>query len=249
MERAIELAAARRPARACRQRPGFDIEVRVGAGAYVCGEETSLLESLEGKRGQVRAKPPLPAHQGPVRQADGHQQRDLAGHRAGHPGRGRRALRRARHGPLARHACRSSSPATSSMAACSRRAFGLTLGELVDDIGGGTATRPAGARRAGRRAARRLFPARAVRHAVRLRGLRRARRADRPWRHRRVRRHASTWRSRRASRMEFCAIESCGKCTPCRIGSTRGVETIDQIIARRARRGQPRAGHATSARR
>src|SRR4029077_19966900 len=43
---------------------GFDLEVRVGAGAYVCGEETALLESLEGKRGQVRAKPPLPAHKG-----------------------------------------------------------------------------------------------------------------------------------------------------------------------------------------
>src|SRR5204862_2472770 len=43
---------------------GFDIELRVGAGAYVCGEETALLESLEGKRGQVRAKPPLPAHEG-----------------------------------------------------------------------------------------------------------------------------------------------------------------------------------------
>ena len=42
----------------------FDIELRIGAGAYVCGEETSLLESLEGKRGIVRAKPPLPAHVG-----------------------------------------------------------------------------------------------------------------------------------------------------------------------------------------
>ena len=57
---------------------GFDIELRVGAGAYVCGEETSLLESLEGKRGLVRAKPPLPAHQGPVRPADRDQQRALA---------------------------------------------------------------------------------------------------------------------------------------------------------------------------
>ena len=68
-------------------------------------------------------------------------------------------------------------------------AFGITLGELVDEIGGGTATRPAGAGRAGRRPARRLFPARAVRHAVRLRGVRRQGRPDRPWRHRRVRRH------------------------------------------------------------
>ena len=42
----------------------FDMEVRVGAGAYICGEETSLLNSLEGKRGVVRAKPPLPALEG-----------------------------------------------------------------------------------------------------------------------------------------------------------------------------------------
>src|SRR5471032_800841 len=40
---------------------GFDLEIRVGAGAYICGEETAMLESLEGKRGVVRAKPPLPA--------------------------------------------------------------------------------------------------------------------------------------------------------------------------------------------
>ncbi len=88
----------------------FDMEVRVGAGAYVCGEETSLLDSLEGKRGQVRAKPPLPAHQGPVRPADRHQQRALVRVGADHPGQGRSLLSRLRHGPLARHdadpACR-----------------------------------------------------------------------------------------------------------------------------------------------
>ena len=63
----------------------FELEVRVGAGAYICGEETSLLESLEGRRGIVRAKPPLPAHQGPVRPADRHQQRALARGGADHP--------------------------------------------------------------------------------------------------------------------------------------------------------------------
>ncbi len=42
----------------------FDLEVRLGAGAYVCGEETSMLESLEGKRGEVRVRPPLPAIKG-----------------------------------------------------------------------------------------------------------------------------------------------------------------------------------------
>src|SRR5260370_11043510 len=61
MEQAIVLAEAESLLGA---QAGFDIEVRVGAGAYVCGEETSLLESLEGRRGQVRAKPPLPAHKG-----------------------------------------------------------------------------------------------------------------------------------------------------------------------------------------
>jgi formate dehydrogenase iron-sulfur subunit len=81
----------------------FDIEVRVGAGAYVCGEETSLLNSLEGKRGVVRAKPPLPAHEGLHGQADGGQQRHLARLRPGHPRQGRGALPRLRHGPVARH--------------------------------------------------------------------------------------------------------------------------------------------------
>ena len=161
--------------------------MRVGAGAYVCGEETSLLESLEGRRGIVRAKPPLPAHKGlfgkptvinnvlsfaavPFILAEG--AKAYADYGMGRS-RGTMPIQLAgniKHGGLF------------------ETAFGITLGELVDDIGGGTATRPAGARRAGRRAARRLFPARAVRHAVRLRGLRGARRPDRPWRHRRVRR-------------------------------------------------------------
>ena len=153
----------------------FDIEVRVGAGAYVCGEETSLLDSLEGKRGQVRAKPPLPAHKGLF----------------GKPtvinnvlslatvpiilDRGAAFYREISAWAARAAPCRSSSPATSSTAACSRRAFGITLGELVDDIGGGTLHRPAGARGAGRRPARRLFPAGVVRYAVRLRGVRRKR--------------------------------------------------------------------------
>ena len=202
----------------------------IGAGAYVCGEETSLLESLEGKRGMVRAKPPLPAHKGlfgkptvinnvlslaavPFILAEG--AKAYADYGMGRS-RGTMPIQLAgnvKHGGLF------------------ETAFGITLGELVDDIGGGTAIGPAGQGGAGRRPARRLLPARAVRHAVRLRGLRRARRADRPRRHRGVRRHASTWREQARFAIEFCAIESCGKCTPCRIGSTRGVETIDKIIA------------------
>ncbi len=80
----------------------FDIEVRVGAGAYVCGEETSLLNSLEGKRGVVRAKPPLPAIEGLFGHAHGRQQRHQPGHGAGDLREGRAALRRLRAGPVAR---------------------------------------------------------------------------------------------------------------------------------------------------
>ena len=99
----------------------FDIELRVGAGAYVCGEETALLESLEGRRGMVRAKPPLPAHKGLFQQADRHQQRALSCDGAVHPG-----AKAAKPTPISAWAvraarCRSRSPAMSAMAACSRR--------------------------------------------------------------------------------------------------------------------------------
>ena len=127
--------------------------------------------------------------QGPVRQADRHQQRHLARLRAGSSstkggafykdfgmGRSRGTIPiqiagNVKHGGLF------------------EAAFGMTLGDIVDEIGGGTETGRPVQRRAGRRPARRLFPARAVRHAVRLRGLRREGRADRPRRHRRLRRH------------------------------------------------------------
>ena len=105
MEAAV--AAARRGGMLGRKVAGsdfaFDIEVRSGAGAYVCGEETSLLESLEGKRGLVRAKPPLPAHQRPVRPADRHQQcAELCGS-AAHSRARRGLLPRFRHRQIARH--------------------------------------------------------------------------------------------------------------------------------------------------
>ena len=145
----------------------FDLEVRVGAGAYVCGEETSLLESLEGRRGIVRAKPPLPAHKGlfgkptvinnvlsfaaiPFILAGG--AKAYADFGMGRS-RGTMPIQLAgniKHGGLF------------------ETAFGITLGELVDDIGGGTATgRPVRAVQVGGPLGR-LFPARAVRHAVRL---------------------------------------------------------------------------------
>ena len=220
----------------------FDLEVRVGAGAYVCGEETSLLDSLEGKRGQVRAKPPLPAHKGlfgkptvinnvlslatvPFILAEG-------------------AASIATSAWAARAApCRSSSPATSSMAACSRPRFGITLGELVDDIGGGT--------RSGR-------PVRAVQVGGPLGAYFPPALFDTPFDYEAfaardglighggvvVFDDTVDMASRRASPWSSAPSNRCGKCTPCRIGSVRGVEVIDRIIA-----GERRAANLDAARR
>jgi formate dehydrogenase iron-sulfur subunit len=205
----------------------FDVEVRVGAGAYVCGEETSLLESLEGRRGQVRAKPPLPAHKGlfgrptvinnvislasvPVILADGAAAyKDLGFGRS----RGTMPIQLAgniRYGGLF------------------EAAFGLSLGELVDDIGGGTASgRPVRAVQVGGPLGayfpRALFDTPFDYEAFAKR--------DGLIGHGGVVVFDDTVDMARQARfaMEFCAIESCGKCTPCRIGSTRGVEVIDRI--------------------
>jgi formate dehydrogenase iron-sulfur subunit len=229
MEKAITIArAAGALGRCLLNSPyDFDLRVRVGAGAYVCGEETSLLESLEGKRGMVRAKPPLPAHKGlfgkptvinnvislasvPVILAEGAAHyRDFGIGRS----RGTMPIQLAgniRHGGLF------------------EAGFGVTLGELIDEIGGGTATgRPVRAVQVGGPLGayfpRELFDtpfdyeAFAARDGLIGHGgvvvfddsvdmLKQARFA-----------------------MEFCAIESCGKCTPCRVGSTRGVEVLDRI--------------------
>jgi len=206
----------------------FDIEVRVGAGAYVCGEETSLLESIEGKRGTVRAKPPLPAHKGlfgqptvinnvlsfasvPVildKGADIY--RDFGMGRS----RGTMPIQLAgnvKHGGLF------------------ETAFGITLGELVDEIGGGTASgRPVRAVQVGGPLGayfpRALFDTPFDYEAFAAR--------DGLIGHGGIVVFDDTVDMAKQARfaMEFCAIESCGKCTPCRIGSTRGVETIDRII-------------------
>ena len=177
----------------------FDIEIRVGAGSYVCGEETALLESLEGRRGVVRARPPLPAHKGAFGRPTVGQQRPVASP----PCRSSSQEGAKAYAEFGAGRSRGTMPiqlaGMAKYGGLFETGFGLTLGELVDDIGGGTLERPAGPRRAGRRPARRLFPARAVRHALRLRGFHRPRRADRPRRHRRLRRYASTWRGRRGS--------------------------------------------------
>jgi formate dehydrogenase iron-sulfur subunit len=207
----------------------FDIKVRVGAGAYVCGEETSLLESLEGRRGQVRAKPPLPAHQGlfgkptvvnnvislasvPTIMAQGAAfYRDFGMGRS----RGTMPIQLAgnmRHGGLF------------------ETAFGITLGELVDEIGGGTATgRPVRAVQVGGPLGayfpRDLFDTPFDYEAFAAR--------DGLIGHGGIVVFDDTVDMLNQARfaMEFCSIESCGKCTPCRIGSTRGVEVLDRIAA------------------
>jgi formate dehydrogenase iron-sulfur subunit len=206
---------------------GFDIEIRVGAGAYVCGEETSLLNSLEGKRGVVRAKPPLPALQGfmgrptvvnnvislasvPVIMAAG-----AAHYAAIGLGRSRGTI------PL-------QIAGNVKFGGLYEVGFGLTLGQIVDDIAGGTAS------------------GRAVK-AVQVGGPLGAYfpRAlfDTPFGYEEfagreglighagltVFDDSADMLAQARFAMEFCAIESCGKCTPCRIGAVRGVETMDRI--------------------
>ena len=207
----------------------FIIEVRVGAGAYVCGEETSLLNSLEGKRGEVRAKPPLPALEGlfgkptivnnvltlaAVPWILTHGGEAYAAFGAGRS-KGTMPIQIAgnvKHGGLY------------------EVAFGITLGELVNDIGGGTASgRPVRCVQVGGPLGAYIPPAQfylpldyeAFAAADALVG------------HAGITVFDDTVDMAQMARfaMEFCAVESCGKCTPCRLGSTRGVETIDQIIA------------------
>jgi formate dehydrogenase iron-sulfur subunit len=207
----------------------FDIEVRVGAGAYVCGEETSLLNSLEGKRGVVRAKPPLPAIQGlfgkptvinnvislasvPVILEKGAEHYRNFG-----MGRSRGTIPiqiagNVKHGGLF------------------EAGFGITLGQIVEEIGGGTATgRPVKAVQVGGPLGAYFPPAlfdtpfdyEAFAAKDGLIG------------HAGITVFDDTADMLKQARfaMEFCAIESCGKCTPCRIGSTRGAETLDKVAA------------------
>ncbi|PDT51773.1 MULTISPECIES: NADH-quinone oxidoreductase subunit NuoF [Sinorhizobium] len=207
----------------------FDMEVRTGAGAYVCGEETSLLNSLEGKRGLVRAKPPLPAHKGlfdcptvinnvislasvPVILEKG-----AAYYRDFGMGRSRGTIPIQIAGNV-KHA------------GLYETAFGLTLGEIVDAIGGGTASgRPVKAVQVGGPLGayfpRALFDTPFDYEAFAAK--------DGLIGHAGIVVFDDTADMLKQARfaMEFCAVESCGKCTPCRIGSTRGVEVADKIAA------------------
>lgn len=205
----------------------FHLEVRRAAGAYVCGEETSLLESLEGKRGLVRFKPPLPAIEGlfgkptvvnnvislatvPIILDKGAQY--YADYGMGRS-RGTLPIQLAgniKHGGLV------------------ELAFGATLRTLLYDFGGGSASGK---------------PIRAVQVGGPLGAYLPESQFDTPLDYEAF---AKIWAvlghggivafddSVDMAKMaryafEFCAIESCGKCTPCRIGSTRGVEVVDKI--------------------
>ncbi len=205
----------------------FDMEVRVGAGAYVCGEETSLLNSLEGKRAVVRAKPPLPALQGfmgkptvvnnaislasiPVIFEKGAEFYKGFG-----LGRSRGTI------PL-------QIAGNVKFGGLYEIAFGLTLGQIVDEIGGGTASgRSVKAVQVGGPLgayfSRALFDTPF--------GYEEFAGKDGLIGHAGLTVFDDTADMLKQARfaMEFCAIESCGKCTPCRIGAVRGVETVDRI--------------------
>jgi formate dehydrogenase iron-sulfur subunit len=207
----------------------FDLEMRMGAGAYVCGEETALLESLEGKRGLVRAKPPLPAHKGlfqkptvinnlvslatipVILDKGGSFYRDFG------MGRSRGTMPIQIAGNV-------------KFGGLFETAFGITLGELVNDIGGGTAS--------GR-------PVKAVQAGGPLGAYLPVHQFDTPFDYEAfaakdalighgglvVFDDSVDLADMARFAMKFCAHESCGKCTPCRIGSTRGVETLDKVMA------------------
>ncbi|MFF0501780.1 NADH-quinone oxidoreductase subunit F [Nocardia aobensis] len=213
----------------------FDIELRMGGGAYICGEETSMLESLEGKRGMVRAKPPIPALAGlfgkptlvnnvltlvsvPTILADG----DKAYAELGiERSRGTQVFQLA--GNVAR-------------GGVFETAFGISLAELVNEYGGGTGS--------GR-------PIRAVQVGGPLGAYIPGSQLDLPMDyeafaaagamlgHGGIVVFDDTVDMAAMARfaMEFCAEESCGKCTPCRVGSVRGAEVIDRILGGEDRDG------------
>ena len=207
----------------------FRLHVRVGAGAYICGEETALMESIEGRRGIVRAKPPLPAIEGlwgkptvinnvlslaalPTVLAEG--AAAYASHGTGRS-RGTQVVQLA--GNVAR-------------GGIVEVPFGVTVREIVERWGGGTASgRPVRTAQVGGPLGAYLSEEQfdlpldyeAFNAAGALLG------------HGSIVVFDDTVDLAAMARfaMEFCALESCGKCTPCRIGSTRGVELIDKIVA------------------
>jgi formate dehydrogenase iron-sulfur subunit len=207
----------------------FTLHIRTGAGAYICGEETAMLDSIEGKRGIVRYKPPIPAIQGlfgkpsiinnvlsfasvPIILAKGGEYYKNYG-----VGRSRGTLAFQLAGNIAR-------------GGLVEKAFGVTIDQLVNEYGGGTRTgRPVRTVQIGGPLGA-YVPTSNFHLPMDYEALAAA---DAMVGHGGIVVFDDTVDMARMARfaMEFCAIESCGKCTPCRIGSTRGVETIDKIIA------------------
>jgi formate dehydrogenase iron-sulfur subunit len=207
----------------------FELEVRLGAGAYICGEETSMLESLEGKRGEIRVRPPLPAIKGLFGQPTVVNNvvtlatvpiildRGAEFYRNYGTGKSRGTLPLQLAGNVRR-------------GGLIERAFGLSLHELLYDYGGGSASgRPIRAVQVGGPLGA-FIPASQFDTAIDYEALTAI---GALLGHGGVVVFDDTVDMAQMARyaMEFCAIESCGKCTPCRIGSTRGVEVIDRIIA------------------
>ena len=212
----------------CESGKDFFLEVRLGAGAYICGEETSLLESLEGKRGMVRAKPPLPAIEGlfgkptvvnnvltlgaaaTILEQGSDSYKDFG------MGRSRGTLAVQLAGNVKR-------------GGLIELAFGITLRQVIEDFGCGT--------HSGR-------PVRAVQMGGPLGAFLPESQWDTPLDYESfaeikamighggivVFDDTADMAAQARFAMEFCVVESCGKCTPCRIGATRGVEVIDRIV-------------------
>ena len=208
--------------------PAFEIELRIGAGAYICGEETALLESLEGRRGVVRAKPPLPALQGLF----------------GKPTVVNNVLSLAAvpwilaHGAEAYAALgvgRSRGTLAVQLAGNVRRGglfevpFGTTVRAVVEGMGGGTRSgRPVRAVQVGGPLGAYL-PASLLDTALDYEALAAV---GGMLGHGGIVVFDDTVDMARQARFAFafCAKESCGKCTPCRIGAVRGVEVMDRIL-------------------
>jgi len=206
----------------------FDLEVRLGAGAYICGEETSMLESLEGRRGEVRVRPPLPAIKGlfgrptivnnviSLASVPIILQRGAQFYRDFGVGRSRGTVPIQLAGNIKR-------------GGLVERAFGVSLRDLLYDYGGGSASgRPIRAVQVGGPLGA-YIPASQFDTAIDYEALSGI---GALLGHGGIVAFDDTVDMARMARfaMEFCAIESCGKCTPCRLGSTRGVEVIDRIL-------------------
>ncbi|MCH9695648.1 MAG: formate dehydrogenase [Gammaproteobacteria bacterium] len=207
----------------------FDIELHLGAGSYVCGEETAMLESLEGKKGIVRYKPPLPALEGlfgkptivnnVVSLASVPNIIKLGAERYAGMGvnRSKGTLAFQLAGNIKR-------------GGMVEKAFGVTLRELIEEYGGGTASgRPVKAVQVGGPLGA-YIPTQQLDVVMDYEAFMEI---GAMIGHGGIVVFDDTANMAELARfaMEFCAIESCGKCTPCRIGSTRGAEVIDKLIA------------------